>query len=323
MTLARRLLAALAVLVAVAASAGCGGGGDEGGGLRLGYLANITNGAALVGRNEKIFDRTVTAMPVTTEKFATGTEAVAALLAGSLDASYMGMGPVITTLSRAPGTVRVVAGAGEAGATLVVRTGSDIHRIADLEGRRVGFPGYGNTQDLTLQWELGQVGLTGGRVGGDVTTVRIRNADLRTAFERGALDAALAPEPWGSALIHAGLARLLVPADRLLVDGHYPTVVLVVNAEFADRHPDAVRQLVAANEEAVARAAADPDAVAAGFDAVSSSSPPDEVLRAGIAANTFTTAIDREGTRRLVTAAEEAGYMRHPVTLAQLMPRTP
>lgn len=320
----RRLAGCLAATALALAAAGCGGDTDGGSTtLRLGFLANITNGAALVGANEGIFRRTVTEMPVTTEKFATGTEAVAALLAGSLDASYMGMGPVITTLSRAPGSVRVVAGAGEAGATLVVRADSPVRGIAGLRGRRVGFPGYGNTQDLTLQWELGQAGLTGGRVGADVTTVRIRNADLRTAFERGALDAALAPEPWGSALIHDGLARLLVPADRLLVDGRYPTVVLVVNSAFARRHPEAVRQLVAANRQAVARAAADPAAVAAGFDAVSSSAPPDEVLRAGIAANRFTTQVDRAGTERLVRAAEDAGYMRHPVPLAALLPATP
>jgi NitT/TauT family transport system substrate-binding protein len=164
--------------------------------------------------------------------------------------------------------------------------------------------------------------MTGGRTG-DATTVRIRNADLRTAFERGALDAALVPEPWGSELIADGLAEMVLPADRVLGDGHYPTVVLVVRSAFAREHPETVRQLLRAHREAVARAAADPAAVADAFRALSSSAPPPAVLDEGVAANRVTTDIDREGTRKLLDAADRAGYLRHRVTLDQLLPRAP
>lgn len=316
-----RRWAALATLVLVlVASAGCGGGGGDDA-LRLGYLPNITNAAALVGVEEGIFDETVTSLPVDTRKFSTGTEASAALLSGSLDAGYMGMGPVITMLSRAPGSVRVLSGAGEAGAVLVARRGTGIRTVADLRGRRVGFPGYGNTQDLALLWELGRVGLTGGR-NGDVTTVRIRNADLRTAFQRGALDAALCPEPWGSALVAAGLADIVLPADRVLDDGRYPTTVLVVNASWADDHPEAVAELLDAHRRAVRRAASDPDAVAAAFAEIAgSSTPPPAVLRAGVAANRVTTRVDARGTEELLRAARDAGYLGGPVTLRDLLPR--
>ena len=216
--------------------------------LRLGYLANITNAAALVGKDRGIFARGLPGTTVTVSKFTTGTEATAALLSGSLDASYLGMGPVITAQSRAPGQLTVVAGAGEAGAVLVVRKGSGIRALADLRGKRVGFPGYGNTQDLALQWELAQVGLTAGR-GQDVHTVRVANADLRTAFERGALDAALSPEPWGSALVDQGLATVLLPADRIMgvETGGCPHTAIredcSINLEAIDRmlaeHPNA------------------------------------------------------------------------------------
>lgn len=317
----RAAAAALLALLLLVIASGCGSGGESSS-LRLGYLPNITNAAAIVGVNEGIFARDVTDMPVETQRFATGTEAIAALLSGSLDASYMGMGPVITTASRAPGVVEVVSGAGEAGAVLVARRGSGIRTVADLRGRRVGFPGYGNTQDLSLIWELGQAGMTGGRTG-DATTIRIRNADLRTAFERGALDAALVPEPWGSELIADGLAEMVLPADRVLGDGRYPTVVLVVRSAFAREHPDTVRQLLGAHREAVARAASDPAAVADAFRALSSSAPPPEVLAEGVAANRVTTDVDREGTRKLLEAADRAGYLRHRVTLDQLLPRSP
>lgn len=300
------------------AVSGCGGGSADGGELRLGYFPNITHGPALIGVQEGIFERDVTAMRVKPEKFATGTEAVAAMLSGSLDASYMGMGPVITTLSRAPGSLRVVAGVGEAGAVLVVRRGAGIRTVADLRGRDVGFPGFGNTQDLTLRLVLEEAGLDTSRDDPDVRLVRIRNADLQTAFERGALDAALPPEPWGAVLEQAGLADVLLPADRIL-GGHYPTTVLVVRSEFADAHPEAVAQLIAANREVV-RLARDPRRVADAFTAEVKSKLDAELLLGAVRSNIPTTDVDPEGTSALLRAAVRAGYMDEPVALNDLLP---
>jgi NitT/TauT family transport system substrate-binding protein len=153
-----------------------------------------------------------------------------------------------------------------------------------------------------------------------VRTVRVRNADLRTAFERGALDAALCPEPWGAMLVERGLAEVLLPADRILADGRYPTTVLVVNARFADGHPEEVARLLAAHRRAVA-AARRPEAVAAAFrEIVGASAPSDAVIAEGVRANRITSEVDREGTARLVAAARDAGYLREPVPLAALLP---
>ncbi len=315
----RRLAGLVALLLLLLGLAGCGGGSGDGGQLRLGYFPNITHGPALIGVQEGIFERDITAMAVTPEKFATGTEAVAAMLSGSLDASYMGMGPVITTLSRAPGSLRVVAGVGEAGAVLVVRRGAGIRSVADLRGKRIGFPGFGNTQDLTLRIVLNQAGLSTDRSDPDVRLVRIRNADLQTAFERGALDAALPPEPWGALLEQAGIADVLLPADRIL-GGRYPTTVLVVRSAFADANPEAVEQLLAANRRVV-ELARDPARVADAFLAeVKSSTIDRQLLLRAIGTNVPTTEVDPEGTAALLRAAEDAGYMDEPVALRDLLP---
>jgi NitT/TauT family transport system substrate-binding protein len=312
-------LAAALLLVALLAT-GCGGG--DGGTLRLGYFPNLTHGPALVGKEDGIVERQVTAMPTDWVKFTTGTEAVASMLAGSLDASYVGMGPVITTLSRAPGSLRVLSGVSEAGAVLVVRRGAGIRSLRDLRGRNVGFPGFGNTQDLTLRVMLAEVGLTASpRSDGDVRMVRIRNADLPSAFQRGALDAAIAPSPWGEQLVAQGLADVLVPADRIIDGGRYPTTVLVVTDDFMRAHPEAVRQLERANTLAVAAARRSPAAVVDAFEkAVRSSAPTRDVLDASIGTNVFTTEVAPAGTRALLGAAREAGYLRRPVTLADLLP---
>jgi NitT/TauT family transport system substrate-binding protein len=314
-------LAALVLLVALAA-AGCGGGGGDGT-LRLGYFPNLTHGPALVGKRDGVVEARVTAMPVRWVKFATGTEAVASMLAGSLDAGYVGMGPVITTLSRAPGSLHVLSGATEAGAVLVVRRGAGIRSLRDLEGRDVGFPGFGNTQDLTLRVMLAEVGLTASpRRDGDVRMVRIRNADLRSAFERGALDAAIAPSPWGEQLVAQDLADILVPADRILDGGRYPTTVLVVTDDLLRSRPEAVRQLRRAHRAAVAAAARNPGAVVDAFvEEVGSSAPDRAVLDSSIGTNVFTTRIAERGTRALLDAARRAGYLKREVRMADLRAR--
>ena len=315
----RRAAAVAAALVAVLALlAGCGGG-EEPRELRLGYFPNITHGPALIGVEDGVFAERITAMPVRPAKFITGTEAVAAMLSGSLDASYMGMGPVITILSRAPDSLVVLDGVGKSGSVLVARRGLGIGSVGDLRGRRIGFPGFGNTQDLALRIELRRAGLDTDRSDPDVRLVRIRNADLRTAFDRGALDAAIAPEPWASLLVQEGLAEVLLPSTRIM-DGRDPTTVLVADRRFAEANPEVIDQLVAANREVV-RLARDPVRVADAFERnVGGSGIDRDLLVESVRANVPTTRIDREQTRALLEAAGDAGYLDGPVRLEQLLP---
>jgi len=315
----RRLASLAALLLLLLALGGCGGGGGEADELRLGYFPNITHGPALIGVEEGIFAERITAMPVRPEKFVTGTEAVAAMLSGSLDASYLGMGPVITTLSRAPDSLVVLAGVSEAGAVLVVRKGAGIRSLDDLRGRSVGFPGFGNTQDLALRIELERAGVSTARTDPDLRLVRIRNADLSTAFRPGALDAALAPEPWGALLVQAGLAEVLLPADRVM-DGRAPTTILVARREFAEANPEVIAQLVAANRELVGLAG-DPERVADAFEQNVKGTDIDRTLLVdAVRTNVLTTRIDPVETRNLVEAARDAGYLDGPVTVEQLLP---
>jgi NitT/TauT family transport system substrate-binding protein len=86
--------------------------------------------------------------------------------------------------------------------------------------------------------------------GGTVRLVKIRNADIATGLQRGQLDAAMIPEPWGAQLIANGDASLLLDADQIL-GGRYPTTVLVVTEQLAKERPEVVRALVRANCAAV------------------------------------------------------------------------
>jgi NitT/TauT family transport system substrate-binding protein len=307
----RSLLAALLAAV-LALVAGCGGDGAGGDGLRLGYFANLTHAVPIVGIDKGIYAKELPGVDIETRQFLAGPDAVTAMLAGSLDASYLGAGPVITAASRAPGRLRIVAGANDAGAILVARAGSGIRSVRDLDGRSVSFPGYGNTQDLALRLVLKENGLKPTDEGGTVRLVAIRNADVATGLQRGQLDAAMLPEPWGTQLIANGDATLLVESDDIL-GGAYPTTVLVVTDELARKRPGVVRALVRANCEAVRLVRSDPGLVVDEFQTLVKGIQGKPTARATLVASEArlrpTTAVDEKGTNLLIQAAKGAGYL--------------
>ena len=306
----------------LALAAGCGGDGAGGDGLRLGYFLNLTHAVPIVGLKEGVYARALPGADIQTREFLAGPDAVTAMLAGSLDASYLGAGPVITAASRAPGRLLIVAGANDAGAILVARAGSGIHSVRDLDGRSVSFPGYGNTQDLALRLVLKQAGLEPTDQGGTVRLVAIRNADVATGLQRGQLDAAMLPEPWGTQLIARGDATLLVDADQIL-GGAYPTTVLVVSGELARKRPDVVRRLVAANCRAVGIVKRRPDLVVDEFRSIVKGIQGRPTARATLVASEKrlrpTTVVDEKGTNLLIGAAKAAGYLEGGVRYDDLV----
>ena len=316
------LLAGL-VLAVLALVCGCGSGGGSGeDGLRLGYFLNLTHAVPIIGLDEGVYARELPGVEISTREFLAGPEAVTAMLAGSLDASYLGAGPVITAASRAPGRLRIVAGANDAGAILVARAGSGIDSVSDLDGKSVAFPGYGNTQDLALRLVLEEAGLKPTDRGGSVRLVKIRNADIATGLQRGQLDAAMLPEPWGTQLIANGDASLLLDADQIL-GGRYPTTVLVVTEQLAKERPEVVRALVRANCAAVRIVEKRPELVVDAFRSiikgVQGKAPSRATIEESEARLRPTTAVDRRGTDLLIGAAKRAGYLDGKVSYDDLV----
>src|SRR3984893_11800753 len=81
---------------ASAANSGAGTGGGSPVTVRLGFLTNITHAPALVGLKEGFFTKDLgSAGTLKATAFSTGTEETTALLAGQLDAAYVGPNPAI------------------------------------------------------------------------------------------------------------------------------------------------------------------------------------------------------------------------------------
>ncbi|MGH3773637.1 MAG: ABC transporter substrate-binding protein [Pseudonocardiaceae bacterium] len=248
----------IAVWALVLAVAGCGGG-DHGIGaapgpapsLRLGYFANVTHAAAIIGVNRGFIAKELGTTTLTTQIFDAGPAEVEALFGGSLDAAYVGSNPAINAFARSDGkAIRIIAGATSGGAQLVVRRG--ITTARDLRGETLASPELGNTQDVALRAWLTSHGLRNSiQGGGDVTITPTTNAQTLALFTAGKLDGAWVPEPWASRLVLEAGATVLVNERDLWPGGQFVTTQLIVRTEFLERYPQTVEALLRGHVEAV------------------------------------------------------------------------
>ena len=242
------------ILLAVAL-AGCHRRGSEAP-LRLGFFPNLTHAQALVGDAEGTFQEALQGRPLEIKRFNAGPSAMEALLAGELDATYVGSGPVINAYVRSHGALKVIAGSASGGAELVARTARSAR---DLKGMKVATPQLGNSQDIALRFWLAQQGLAASVAGrGDVTIVPVENADILTLFRRGELEAAWLPEPWAARLLAEDGAHILVDERELWPGGRFPTTVLVASTAALASRPAEIEAILRAHLALTERARRDP-----------------------------------------------------------------
>jgi NitT/TauT family transport system substrate-binding protein len=261
----RRVLLAAGVTVAVTAlAAGCsssaassGSGSSSGGSssapvtLRLGFLANITHAPALVALKEGFFAKDLGKnVTLKTSVFSSGTQETTALLAGQLDAAYVGPNPAINAWQKSGGkAIKIISGAASGGAALVVKP--SISSVSQLKGQKLATPSLGNTQDVALRYYLKSHGLTTTQTsGGDVPITPISpNSDAVLEFKSGQIAGGWEPAPYDVEMQQDG-GKVLVNEASLWPGGKFVTTNIVVAQSFLAAHPSVVTGLLKAQIQA-------------------------------------------------------------------------
>ncbi len=248
----RALLAAGAAAVTVLA-AGCGSSAASSGSgssqpqitLRLGFLANITHAPALVGVDKGFFTKALGKnVTLKVSIFDSGTEETTAILAGQLDAAYVGPNPAINAWQKSSGSaIKIVSGAASGGASLVVKKG--ITSAAQLKGKSLATPSLGNTQDVAARYWLKQNGLATTATGGGAVAIKPvkPNSAAVLEFKSGQIDGGWEPAPYDAELVADG-GTTLVNEASLWPGGKFVTTNLVVTQGFLKAHPSAVDALL-------------------------------------------------------------------------------
>src|SRR5262245_1400367 len=248
----RRVLLTAGVAAVTLAAAGCAssaaGASGPGSGpvvLRLGFQANITHEPALVGLAKGFFAKNLGKnVELKTTVFSSGTEETTAILAGQLDAAYVGPNPAINAWQKSNGTaIKIISGVASGGASLVVKPG--ITSADALKGKSIATPSLGNTQDVAARYWLKQHGLTTTEPGGgDVAIKPIKPSSAAVLqFKSGQLSGGWEPEPYATEMVLDGGKRLVNEAS-LWPGGKFVTTNLVVTQSFLKDHPTVVNGLL-------------------------------------------------------------------------------
>jgi len=284
--------------------------------LRLGFLENIIHATALVGIKQGFFTKDL-GKNVTLKlyPFSTGTEEATALLAGQLDAAYVGPNPTISAWQKSDGSlIKVISGAASGGAELVVKSG--ITSASQLKGQKLASPSLGNTQDVSLRYWLKTQGLsTTSTGGGDVPVTPISpNSDAVLGFQSGSIAGGWEPAPYDVEMLADG-GHALVNEASLWPNGQFVTTDLVATQSFIAANPTVISGLLKgqiqandyiANDKLAAETAANAELAAVSGKALKSS-----VVSASFGQVTFT---NDPIASSLITDAQ------HAVSLGLLQP---
>jgi len=171
------------------------------------------------------------------------------MLAGELDIAYIGPGPAINGYVKSKGDVQIIAGATNAGAILISRKDLKLSDLKELAGKKIAVPQFGNTQDLSLRYLLKQNGLKDTTKGGNVEIRQVENPDVKVLLEKGDIDVALVPEPWGSTLVKEIGANVVSDYNEIWRNGNYSTAVVIARKDFIKKHPDIVENFLKTHVE--------------------------------------------------------------------------
>src|SRR5881398_3558110 len=218
--------------------------------IRFGHFPNITHAQGVIAhalsRQGKGWFEQRLGSNVESQWFTynAGPSAMEAIFAGSLDVTYVGPGPTLNAYLKSNGEeIRVISGAANGGAALLVKADSPIKATADFRGKKIATPQLGNTQDISCRAWLKSQGFKVTQTGGDVTVIPTANPDQLPLFQNGGVDAVWTVEPWVTRLERDAKARVF------LEDKDVITTWLVSSAKFLSSQRDLAKKVVAANAE--------------------------------------------------------------------------
>lgn len=245
----KKLFLLVVFMLMVGVLAACGS--SESDSVTIGYFPNLDHAAGIIAKEKGFFAEELKETEVDFFNFPNGNEFIDALNSGSIQLGYVGPGPAINYFL-AGGDI-VVLGAAANGATLIVaREGSGIETLEDFADKSFCTPGNGCTHNVQLEIMLKDIGLTTSRSGGVVEhQPGVNPANMMIMFEQGEIDAAAAPEPWGTYLVEEFGAKVITEWNEVFLGETLASVVVVTTSKFLKENPEQVDQFLRAHKRAV------------------------------------------------------------------------
>ena len=294
--------------------------------VRIACFPNITHSQALVGMAQNSFQSALGEdCNVKWLTFNAGPSELIAMFAGEVDIGYIGPLPAINGFSKSAGDIRIIAGATGAGSLLVTRKGLILYDVSELSGKKVAVPQFGNTQDILLRDILSSAGLEDKNNGGTVEIIASENPDIKLLLDRGDIDAAFVPEPWGTRLEQEIGANVLLDHDAVY-GGEYTTAVVIVTKSFLEKHPDKVEAFLREHIRLTDYINENPDLASATvtdhIEMLTGNRFSEDIIKKSFSRMKLTHDLYKESLESFTYAYKALGYMSHPTDFSNLTDTT-
>src|SRR6184192_1566352 len=218
--------------------------------IRVGHFPNITHAQGVIAhalsrQGKGWFEQRLGAdTKIEWFVYNAGPSAMEAIFANSIDLSYVGPGPALNAYTKSNGEeIRLIAGAANGGAGLVVQSDQNLNAPADFRGKKIATPQLGNTQDISCRAWLTEGGLKITQLGGDAQVLPTQNPDQLGLFKQKKVDGVWAVEPWLSRLEREASGKVIVEEKDAA------TTVLVSSVKFLNEKRDLVKRFAQAHAE--------------------------------------------------------------------------
>jgi NitT/TauT family transport system substrate-binding protein len=292
--------------------------------IRFGHFPNITHAQGVIAhalsRQGKGWfeERLGPGVEIQWFTYNAGPSAMEAIFAGSLDLTYVGQGPALNAHFKSEGEeIRILGGAANGGAALLVKPDSPIKVAADFRGKKIATPQLGNTQDISCRAWLKAQGFKVTQTGGDVMVVPTANPDQLGLLQSGGVDAVWTVEPWVTRLEREARAKVFLEDTNII------TTWLASSVKFLKDHRDLAKKVVSANQELTDWIQAHPDEaqkllISELKAETKTDFAPDMVAQAWKRIR-FTTEVSKELLAKAVQDGKDAGFLKGSTDTSKLM----
>jgi len=292
--------------------------------IRVGHFPNVTHVQALVAhalsRQGKGWfeERLGAGTKIDWFVYNAGPSATEGIFANSIDLTYVGPSPAINAYAKSRGEeIRVIVGAANGGAGLVVQPDQNLKTPADFRGKRIATPQLGNTQDVSCRAWLSAGGLKITQLGGDAQVLPTANPDQLSLFQQKRIDAVWTVEPWISRLeMEAGGKVLVEESDS-------PTTVVVSSVKFLNSNGPLAKKFAEAHraltEWIVSNPAEAQKLVLEELREETRGRISPELIAHAWKRITVTSEVRREALDKFVSNAKAAGFLREAPDLGRLI----
>jgi NitT/TauT family transport system substrate-binding protein len=218
--------------------------------IRFGHFPNITHAQGVIAhalsRQGKGWfeERLGPGVEIQWFTYNAGPSAMEAIFAGSLDLTYVGQGPALNAHFKSNGEeIRILSGAANGGAALVIKSDSPIKTAADFRGKKIATPQMGNTQDISCRAWLKAQGFRITQTGGDALILPTANPDQLGLLQTGRVDAVWTVEPWVTRLERDAQAKVFLEESNVI------TTWLASSVKFLKERRDLAKKIATANQE--------------------------------------------------------------------------